>query len=35
MKEKYPIPTKEMAEYAKSDAPKLIPSNTNAKALRG
>jgi len=24
-----------MAEYAKSDAPKLIPSNTNAKALRG
>lgn len=26
---------KEKAEYAKSDAPKLTPSNTNAKELMG
>lgn len=29
------IPTIEKAEYAKSDAPKLTPSNTNAKEFRG
>ena len=29
------ILTMEKAEYAKSDAPKLTPSNTNAKEFRG
>lgn len=28
-------PTMEKAEYAKSDAPKLTPSNTNAKEFMG
>lgn len=27
--------TMEKAEYAKSDAPKLTPSNTNARELMG
>lgn len=29
------MPTIEKAEYAKSDAPKLTPSNTNARELMG
>lgn len=28
-------PTMEKAEYAKSEAPKLTPSNTNAKEFKG